>query len=58
MNGNRVPIVGSTQIGDPDGLRTAGVEGGAMSMRIACRQLAGQLDLCFGIGRMVTTIGP
>jgi hypothetical protein len=47
MNSDGVAIVGSTQVGDPDGLRTAGVEGGAMGMRIACRHLAGQLDLCF-----------
>ena len=47
MNGDGVAIIGSTQVNDPDGLWTAGVEGSAMSMRIACRQLAGQLDLCF-----------
>ena len=28
MNGDGVAIVGSTQVGDPDGLWTAGVEGG------------------------------
>src|SRR6516165_1618983 len=48
MNGDGVAIVGSTQVGDPDGLRTAGVNGGAVGMRIVCRQLAGQPDLCFG----------
>src|SRR6266849_5324205 len=47
MNGDRVAIVGSTQVGDPDGLWTAGVERSAMGMRIASRHLAGQLDLCF-----------
>jgi len=52
MNGDGVAIVGSTQVGDPDVLWTAGVEGSAMGMRIACRHLraswtcaSGALDL-------------
>jgi hypothetical protein len=40
MNGDGVAIVGSTQVGDPNGLWTAGVEGSAMGMRIACPETA------------------
>src|SRR5215472_11348325 len=47
MNGYRVAIVGPAEVDDPDGLRTAGVEGGAMGVRIACRQLADQVNLGF-----------
>jgi len=47
MNGDRVAVVGSTQLGDPDGLRIAGVDGATMGVRIACCQLTDQLDLCF-----------
>ena len=47
MSGDRVARVGSTSVGDPDGLRTAGVDGAAMGVRIACCQLTDQLDLCF-----------
>ena len=47
MNGDRVAVVGSTQLGDPDGLRIAGVDGATMGARIACCQLTDQLDLCF-----------
>jgi hypothetical protein len=43
-----IAIIRSTQIGDPDGVRTADVEGGAMGMRIARGQLAGHLDQCCG----------
>ena len=57
-NGDGVPIVGSAEVGDPDGLRIADVEGGAMGVRIACAHLVGQPDLRLGIGRIVTTIRP
>src|SRR6516225_12424814 len=45
MNGDRVTIVGSVQIGDADRLWTADVKGGAMGMRVTCAHLADQLDL-------------
>src|SRR5262249_14339163 len=47
MNGYRVAIVGPAEVDDPDGLRTAGVEGGSMGVPIACRQLADQVNLGF-----------